>query len=80
MGTRALPDMYALSPWAAYTHIYMCVTRPGKTRHICTSTEFHFWSVRESYTHALPRNTKYLKIDGQVCFHRQLFTDAVKPR
>ena len=54
--------------------------RPGKTGHICTSTGFHFLSVRESYTHALPRNTRYLTIDGQVCFHRQLFTDAVKPR
>ena len=55
------------------------VTRPGKTGHICTSTGFHFLSVHESHTHALPRNTKYLTIDGQVCSHRRLFTDAVKP-
>ena len=45
---------------------------------IRTSTEIHFLSVCESYTHALPRNTKFLTIDGQVCFHRQLFTNAVK--
>ena len=56
------------------------VIGPGKTGHIYTSTGFHFLSVHESYTHALPRNTKYLTIDGQVCFHRRLFTNAVKPR
>ena len=55
------------------------VTGPGKTGLMCTSTVFHFLSVRESYTHALPRNTKYLMIDSQVCFHRRLFTDAIKP-
>ena len=55
------------------------VTGPGKTGHICTSTGFHFLSVCESCTHGLPRNIKYLTIDGQVCFHRRLFTDAVKP-
>ena len=60
--------------------LYAYVTRPGKTGLMCTSTVFHFLSVRESYTHALPRNTKYLTIDGQVYFHRRLFTDAVKPR
>ena len=56
------------------------VTRHGKTGLMCTSTVFHFLSVRESYTHALPRNTKYLTIDGQVCFDKWLFTDAVKPQ
>ena len=53
---------------------------PGKTGLICSSTVFHFLSVRKSYTHALPRNTKYLTIDGQFYFHRWLFTDAVKPQ
>ena len=33
-----------------------------------TSTEIHFLPVRESYIHALSRNTKCLTIDGQVCF------------
>ena len=27
----------------------------------------------------LPRNTKHLATDGQVCFHRQLFANSVKP-
>ena len=51
-----------------------------KTGLIRTLTEIHFLSVRESYTLALPRNAKYLTIDGQVCFHRRLFTDAFEPR
>ena len=45
------------------------VTRSGKSGLICTSTEIHFLSVHESNTHALPRNTKYLTINGQICFH-----------
>ena len=55
------------------------VTGSGKTGLIVTITDIHFLPVRESCTHALPRNTKYLIIDGQVCFYRRLFTDAVKP-
>ena len=31
-------------------------------------------------THALSRDTKHLRLDGQVCFFRWLFFDAVKPR
>ena len=34
----------------------------------------------KSHTHALSRDTKHLRLDGQVCFFRRLFTDAVKPR
>ena len=56
------------------------VTESGKTGLIHTSTEIQFLSISERYTHALPRNTKYLPIDGQVCFYRRLFADAVKPR
>ena len=55
------------------------VTGSGKTGLIVTITDIHFLPVRESCTHALPRNTKYLIIVGQVCFYRRLFTDAVKP-
>ena len=47
---------------------------------IATITDIHFSSVHESCTHALPRNTKYLIIDGQVCFYRWLPTNAVKPQ
>ena len=54
------------------------VTGSGKTGLIATITDIHFLPVRESCTHVLPRNTKYLIIDGQVCFYRRLFTDAVK--
>ena len=56
------------------------MTGSGKTGLIHTSTEIQFLSISERYTHALPRNTKYLAIDGQVCFYRRLFADAVKPR
>ena len=55
------------------------MTGSGKTGLIATITDIHFLPVRESCTHALPRNTKYLIIDGQVCFYGRLFTDAVKP-
>ena len=58
--------------------IYPCtcvyVTRSGKTGLIRTSTDIHFLPVRESCTHALPRNTKYLIIGGQV-----YFTDGFLP-
>ena len=36
------------------------VTRPAKAGHICATTEIYFLSVHESYTHALPINTKYV--------------------
>ena len=38
-----------------------------------------YWPIRESYIHALTRNTKCLTIDGQVCFYRRPFSDAVEP-
>ena len=59
--------------------VRLYVTRSGKTGLIRTSIDIHFLPVRESCTHALHRNTKYLIIDGQVCFYRRLFTDAVEP-
>ena len=66
-----------LSPGHPFQYIY--VTGSGKTGLIHTSTEIQFSSTSERYTHALPRNTKYLAIDDQVCFYRRLFADAVKP-
>ena len=45
-----------------------------------TSTEIHFLPVRESYIHALSRNTKCLTIDGQICFYKWPFADVVEPR
>ena len=58
----------------------LIVTRSGKTGLIDTIIDIYFLSVFESFTHALPRNTKCLIIDGQVCFYRRLFTDTVEPR
>ena len=52
----------------------------GKIDHLHTSNEIHFLPVQERYIHALSGNTNCLTIDSQVCFYRQLFTDAVKPR
>ena len=60
--------------------VYACIQAFGKARLIHTSTEIQFLSIGERCTHALTRNTKYLAIDGQVCFYRQLFANAVKPR
>ena len=61
-------------------HQYTFVTIFGKIDHLRASNEIHFLPVRERYIHALSRNTNCLTIDGQVCFYRRLFTDAVKPR
>ena len=56
------------------------VTIFGKIDHLRASNEIHFLPVQERYIHALSRNTNCLTIDGQVCFYRRLFTDAVKPQ
>ena len=56
------------------------VTKSGKTGLIATITNIHFLCARQSYTHALPKNIKYLIMYGHVCFHRQLFANAVKPQ
>ena len=61
-----------------YTYVY--VTIFGKINHLRASNEIHFLPVQERYIHALTRNTNCLTIDGQVCFYRRLFTNAVKPR
>ena len=61
-------------------YILVYVTIFGKIDHLRASTKIHFLPVQERYIHALSRNTNCLTIDGQVCFYRQLFTDAVKPR
>ena len=44
-----------------------------------TIIEIQFIADYWTYTHALPRNTKHIAIDGQVCFHRRLIADPVKP-
>ena len=56
------------------------MTEFAKTDLMGTNTEIHFLPVDESHTHALSRDTNNLRLDGQVCFFRRLFSDAVKPR
>ena len=56
------------------------MTEFAKTDLMGTNTEIHFLPVDESHTHALSRDTKHLSLDGQICFFRRLFSDAVKPR
>ena len=68
--SQQLLDSYCL--YVAKTLLY--VTRSGKTSLIHTSTEIHFLSVRESYTHdhALPRKIRYLI--SQMAFYRCCWT------
>ena len=56
------------------------MTEFAKTDLMGTNTEIHFLPVDENHTHALSRDTNNLRLDGQVCFFRRLFSDAVKPR
>ena len=60
-----------------YTYIY--VTGFAKNDLMGTNTEIHFLSVDESHTQALSKDTKYLRLDGLVCFDRRLFSNAIKP-
>ena len=53
--------------------MYVYVTEFAKTDLMGTNTEIHFLPVDESHTHALSRDTKHLRLDGQVCFFRRLF-------
>ena len=69
----------AVVPWDTIVQTIF-VTVFWKTDRIDTNTEIHFLPVDENHTHALSRDTKHLRLDGQVCFYRRLFSDAVKPR
>ena len=44
-----------------------------------TRIKIQFIPIHESYTHALLRNTNYLAIYGQVCFHRWLTFNTGEP-
>ena len=63
----------------SYIRTYIC-DHLWENRSSPRITEIHFLLVQERYIHVLSRNTNCLTIDGQVCFYRRLFTDAVKPR
>ena len=54
---------------------YTFVTGFAKTDLLGTNTEIHFLSVDESHTHALSKNTKHLRLGGQVCFYRQTLSN-----
>ena len=56
------------------------VTVFWKTDLMVTNIETHFLPVDESHTYALSKDTMHLRLDGQVCFYRQLFCDAVIPQ
>ena len=58
---------------------YTYVTVFWKTYLMVTNTEIHFLLVDECHTYALSRDTMHLRLDGQVCYYRRLFCDAVKP-
>ena len=74
--------MYACM--CSYVRMHLCtyacmhaayVTVFWKTDRIDANTEIHFLFVDENHTRALIRDTKHLRLDGQVCF----FFNAVKP-
>ena len=44
-----------------------------------TRNEIQFIAEHETYALELPRNTKHMTIDEQICFHRHLFANTVKP-
>ena len=49
------------------------VTEFAKTDLMGTHAEIHFLPVDKSHTHALSRDTKYLRLDGQVRFFQAAF-------
>ena len=61
-----------------FTQMWLNLRKPTLWAH--NYTEIHFLPVDESHTHALSRDTKHLRLGGQVYFFRWLFSDALKPR
>ena len=55
------------------------VTGFTKTNHNFTRTETQIMPWYKWFTYALSTNINCMAIDSQVCFHRQLFADPVKP-
>ena len=37
-------------------------------------------NIKATLKHCMPRRTKHMAKDGQVCFHTRLFADSVKPQ
>ena len=61
--------------------IAIYVTGFTKTILIGTRNKIQFIFITDYYTYtlALPKNTKHIAIDGQVCFHWRLIADPGKP-
>ena len=57
---------------------YIAMTEFAKTDLMGTNTEIHFLPIDQSHTRALSRDTKHLRIDGQVCFFRWPFFRCCK--
>ena len=70
--------MVRTRPVIAQTVTYVTVF--WKTDLMVTNIEILFLPIDECHTYALSRDTMHLRLDGQVCFYKQLFCDAVKPQ
>ena len=58
--------------------ICIYVTVFVKTNPNYTKSEIRFIAEYQTFTLALPRNTKHMAIDGHVCFHRWPFAVPVR--
>ena len=50
-----------------------------KTDQIVTRTEIHMKAYYDTLMHALSSGINYVAIESQICFHRWLFANPVKP-
>ena len=55
---------------------FRCLLRQNLQNLVISTQQLKSIYLRESCTHALPRNIKCLTVDGRVYFHRWLFTNA----
>ena len=60
-----------------YNNCLLYVTGFVKTNPNLTRTEIHFPNIKAVYTLALPRRTKHMAEDDQICFHRRPFATLV---
>ena len=58
-----------------YIYRYNCITRSGKTDHLCTTSEMHFVAPYHGYVHTLSKQSHEI---CQVCFSTWLFLGHTK--
>ena len=58
----------------------MFVTGSVKTSFICRAGIHFCLYMKDALMHYPGTPNKYLTIDAQICFYRQLFANAVKPQ